>query len=99
MLGYALMTVVVLFDGSFGLVSSRCFFCCFVLMIRRPPRSTRTDTLVPYTTRCRSGEQITARGIGNGIHRPGRARRQHAGSAAASLNPGDRKSTRLNPSH
>src|SRR3546814_5295599 len=24
-------------------------------MIRRPPRSTRTDTLVPYTTLCRSG--------------------------------------------
>src|SRR3546814_11534155 len=23
-------------------------------MIRRPPRSTRTDTLLPYTTRCRS---------------------------------------------
>src|SRR3546814_12982764 len=23
-------------------------------MIRRPPRSTRTDTLVPYTTPCRS---------------------------------------------
>src|SRR3546814_2634045 len=23
-------------------------------MIRRPPRSTRTDTLFPYTTRCRS---------------------------------------------
>src|SRR3546814_19860546 len=23
-------------------------------MIRRPPRSTRTDTLYPYTTRCRS---------------------------------------------
>src|SRR3546814_5383167 len=23
---------------------------CFFLMIRRPPRSTRTDTLVPYTT-------------------------------------------------
>src|SRR3546814_6111412 len=27
------------------------FFC---LMIRRPPRSTRTDTLVPYTTLFRS---------------------------------------------
>src|SRR3546814_9841567 len=27
----------------------------FFLMIRRPPRSTRTDTLVPYTTRFRSG--------------------------------------------
>src|SRR3546814_5771820 len=26
----------------------------FFLMIRRPPRSTRTDTLVPYTTRVRS---------------------------------------------
>src|SRR3546814_11688380 len=24
-------------------------------MIRRPPRSTRTDTLFPYTTLCRSG--------------------------------------------
>src|SRR3546814_19840968 len=27
---------------------------CFFLMIRRPPRSTRTDTLVPYTTLFRS---------------------------------------------
>src|SRR3546814_18026623 len=30
-------------------------FCClFFLMIRRPPRSTRTDTLFPYTTLFRS---------------------------------------------
>src|SRR3546814_18278791 len=28
--------------------------CVFFLMIRRPPRSTRTDTLFPYTTRFRS---------------------------------------------
>src|SRR3546814_17037852 len=27
---------------------------CFFLMIRRPPRSTRTDTLLPYTTLVRS---------------------------------------------
>src|SRR3546814_13246362 len=27
---------------------------CFFLMIRRPPRSTRTDTRVPYTTLFRS---------------------------------------------
>src|SRR3546814_11105451 len=27
---------------------------CFCLMIRRPPRSTRTDTLLPYTTLFRS---------------------------------------------
>src|SRR3546814_16724396 len=44
-----------------------CFLCCFCLcfivflllfffflMIRRPPRSTRTDTLFPYTTLFRS---------------------------------------------
>src|SRR3546814_14352206 len=28
---------------------------CFFLMIRRPPRSKRTDTLFPYTTLFRSG--------------------------------------------
>src|SRR3546814_5570935 len=28
---------------------------CFFLMILRPPRSTRTDTLFPYTTLFRSG--------------------------------------------
>src|SRR3546814_17473442 len=32
----------------------RCFFLLFFLMIRRPPRSTRTDTLFPYTTLFRS---------------------------------------------
>src|SRR3546814_5287177 len=30
------------------------FFSFFLLMIRRPPRSTRTDTLFPYTTLFRS---------------------------------------------
>src|SRR3546814_7568701 len=31
-----------------------CFIIFFFLMIRRPPRSTRTDTLFPYTTLLRS---------------------------------------------
>src|SRR3546814_1008548 len=31
-----------------------CMLCFFFLMIRRPPRSTRTDTLFPYTTLFRS---------------------------------------------
>src|SRR3546814_20547432 len=31
-----------------------CFLLFFFLMIRRPPRSTRTDTLFPYTTLFRS---------------------------------------------
>src|SRR3546814_3150427 len=40
-----------LFQGSmhFSLLSG-----WFFLMIRRPPRATRTDTLFPYTTRFRS---------------------------------------------
>src|SRR3546814_14437007 len=33
----------------------------FFLMIRRPPRSTRTDTLCPYTTLFRSGPAIARR--------------------------------------
>src|SRR3546814_2855110 len=38
------------------------FFCMFVfLMIRRPPISTRTDTLFPYTTLFRS--EIAGRGV------------------------------------
>src|SRR3546814_9458659 len=38
------------------------FFCVFFLMIRRPPKSTRTDTLFPYTTLFRSAtEEFFAR--------------------------------------
>src|SRR3546814_7779129 len=38
--------------------------CFFFLMIRRPPRSTRTDTLFPYTTLFRSkfGDAAAQRG-------------------------------------
>src|SRR3546814_21004035 len=32
------------------------FLLFFFLIIRRPPRSTRTDNLFPYTTLCRSGK-------------------------------------------
>src|SRR3546814_668019 len=39
----------------FSILSPRfVLFYCFLLMIRRPPRSTRTDTLFPYTTLFRS---------------------------------------------
>src|SRR3546814_16916794 len=37
------------------------FFFLFFLMIRRPPRSTRTDTLFPYTTLFRSDFRVLAR--------------------------------------
>src|SRR3546814_8116590 len=33
-------------------------FSVFFLMIRRPPRSTRTDTLFPYTTLFRSRDRV-----------------------------------------
>src|SRR3546814_18728334 len=42
----------------------------FFLMIRRPPRSTRTDTLFPYTTLCRSrGREGTCRADSGGVRR------------------------------
>src|SRR3546814_12433877 len=47
--------------------------CIVFLMIRRPPRSTRTDTLVPYTTLFRSEGQ---QGLGSGNHAGGSAPRR-----------------------
>src|SRR3546814_13605327 len=41
-------------------------FSLFFLMIRRPPRSTRTDTLFPYTTLFRSESKITLQ-LSNGV--------------------------------
>src|SRR3546814_15202207 len=81
------------------------YYCylVFFLMIRRPPRSTRTDTLFPYTTLFRSDRGIDQRET---------ARRGFEGcDAVLSVEPlqfdppvdrlalRDRKSTRLNSSH
>src|SRR3546814_11226307 len=61
-----LLLYLVCHVGWFVLVRLLCTICCsntgacwmsrvlFFLMIRRPPRSTRTDTLFPYTTLFRS---------------------------------------------
>src|SRR3546814_6134608 len=51
-------------------------------MIRRPPRSTRTDTLFPYTTLFRSGggreaEAGDRRQLGKALGRQGRALQSH----------------------
>src|SRR3546814_7851954 len=40
-------------------------YALFFLMIRRPPRSTRTDTLFPYTTLFRSNEACLGQMEGN----------------------------------
>src|SRR3546814_14039138 len=51
-----------LFICAFSLMLSICcflfLFYFFFLMIRRPPRSTRTDTLFPYTTLFRSHRNL-----------------------------------------
>src|SRR3546814_11519775 len=51
-------------------------FVLFFLMIRRPPRSTRTDTLFPYTTLFRSDARVqwvdaVGLGVGGDVQQPG----------------------------
>src|SRR3546814_16873006 len=59
----------------------------FVLMIRRPPRSTRTDALFPYTTRFRS-DRRESEALGalhryrDGVRRVGVGREGRRGGAA-----------------
>src|SRR3546814_12937378 len=55
----------VVFYYYVSLVFSDCFvsLVLFFLMIRRPPRSTRTDTLVPYTTLFRSADREALAGV------------------------------------
>src|SRR3546814_6144757 len=53
-------------------------------MIRRPPRSTRTDTLCPYTTLCRS---VDRRPLGEAGH--GRELHALVGDLAVGLEAGD----------
>src|SRR3546814_17157583 len=77
--------IILLCVGSsfFCVCSCICCVCLFFfLMIRRPPRSTRTDTLFPYTTLFRSagqdaplvvGEAAAAMFIGHAGDRRGRS--------------------------
>src|SRR3546814_14807866 len=75
-----------------------CSSLFFFLMIRRPPRSTRTDTLFPYTTLFRSVGECRAAGIGLGaIYRGVRGRCPRCGGAKlfrAFLKPVDHCSAR-----
>src|SRR3546814_15303736 len=57
---------------SYTLIPSMVFFC-FFLMIRRPPRSTRTDTLFPYTTLFRSVHLRAGGQFGDHLALPGEA--------------------------
>src|SRR3546814_308542 len=67
-------------DVFVGIIVFICVFTVFIvlfyfffLMIRRPPRSTRTDTLFPYTTRFRSRQRCRyACHLGKAGRTPGR---------------------------
>src|SRR3546814_19207374 len=90
-----------------------CLVFCF-LMIRRPPRSTRTDTLFPYTTLFRSKRmcEAAADAIPGAVAlKPDNGSGGEKGAEGTDdsfwrkvyievpLAPEDRKSTRLNSSH
>src|SRR3546814_13667704 len=79
----------------------------FFLMIRRPPRSTRTDTLFPYTTLFRSSDKYSIF-LDYPVHDEfshgykafeSAAIRKDIPKAVPSVTSIDRKSTRLNSSH
>src|SRR3546814_807034 len=59
---FSMLTLLSVFCFSL-LLSVFSLFYFFFLMIRRPPRSTRTDTLFPYTTLFRSAVKAGARQI------------------------------------
>src|SRR3546814_12459701 len=79
-----------------------CLFLFFFLMIRRPPRSTRTDTLFPYTTLFRSAPQTVGVAFTGG-YQPDAPDTHQCFNALGDEQDGgterDRKSTRLNSSH
>src|SRR3546814_2839859 len=56
-------------------------------MIRRPPRSTRTDTLFPYTTLFRSRHELLRHRFDSGNHRRGAYRRPRCRCSAISWGP------------
>src|SRR3546814_13956552 len=101
---YLVLTVVCLLSNSIcSLFYSTCVFYFFFLMIRRPPRSTRTDTLFPYTTLFRSALVFThpvgtARCAAD-LPCPAGGLRRYLAQRAAAAAERDRKSTRLNSSH
>src|SRR3546814_6784503 len=67
-----------------------------LLMIRLPPRSTRTDTLFPYTTLFRSARLRFRRGVEPGWHpRPPRRRRERLDGGVLALGDGGALPARL----
>src|SRR3546814_15923388 len=97
MFTFYLFCVILCFHEYFDMLCLLIFF----LMIRRPPRSTRTDTLFPYTTLFRSSRtRSPPSGQGAAL---GDMASFITSTSFLTTNPltagVDRKSTRLNSSH
>src|SRR3546814_13173654 len=97
--------VISVFIGFYvDFVVALCCMFFFFLMIRRPPRSTRTDTLFPYTTLFRSVRSLLHRRALRLPPRPlllprARGRESMLCHHLGGRRQSDRKSTRLNSSH
>src|SRR3546814_17310479 len=85
-----------------------CMFCSLVLVvvvIRRPPRSTRTGTLFPCTTLFRSPDSALdavddlVQPVAQQVLDTSEPRRVNEHRGVLACLPTDRKSTRLNSSH
>src|SRR3546814_20329201 len=74
-------------------------FSFFFLMLRRPPISTRTDTLFPYTTLFRSGARHADRAVpGRKQHiRPDSSEQRNLEQRLAKLDPALRPEDALEP--
>src|SRR3546814_20976827 len=94
MLLYYIVSCYILLHGLWVFWIGYDALCCddldtvvfFFVMIRRPPRSTRTDTLLPYTTLFRSlaaiaGHSLAASVVHRAAHRDRPLRRDRGGRA------------------
>src|SRR3546814_13983576 len=100
MLDMSLMLVFILLVLLIVITLNTYFSYFFFLMIRRPPRSTRTDTLFPYTTLFRSIIDFAKKRNIWVISDLAYSEIYFDGNPPPSiLQVKDRKSTRLNSSH
>src|SRR3546814_4060845 len=87
------------FYGVLLLFRCVCCLCLFFLMIRRPPRSTRTDTLFPYTTLFRSPRASPTYDRGGGRDRSWSSRASDSSTRCGAARARDGNSGRDRPTN
>src|SRR3546814_15410890 len=76
-----------------------CLFCFFFLMLRRPPRSTLTDTLFPYTTLFRSARSSVKYDLLGKVSEATDLLRQTVAEILSGIEPSIFEQYRANPEH